>query len=77
MNICEMATADGNKKGRKRKSPSDWAREHEEVEVKKKMVDGTESDSLTCKYCSFEIGIWTWEKALGSNTRAPGIKTTC
>ena len=43
--------------GRKRKTPSDWAREHpEELEVKKKPgVDGQPvSETLACKFCTTE-----------------------
>ena len=48
---CDMS------KGRKRKTPKDWATEHEDLEVKKKCADGESNDVLCCKYCSTEIDV--------------------
>ena len=41
--------------GRKRKTPQDWAIEHEDLEVKKKCTG--DGEALACKYCSMEIDI--------------------
>ncbi len=54
----KMASAAPRSKiGRRRKTPGDWAKEHNELEVKIKKIEGTETETLTCKYCSLEINV--------------------
>jgi hypothetical protein len=51
--------------GRKRKTPTDWAREHpDELETKKKPgIDGEPaSEALTCKFCATELDVTTGKK---------------
>ena len=54
-----MATAQTMEKtkGRRRKTPSDWAKEYDELEVKRLKSGDTVTETLTCKYCSFEINV--------------------
>ena len=41
--------------GRKRKTPTQWASEYEEFEVKKRKEGDSDVETLIWKYCSFEI----------------------
>ena len=60
-----MATRSGGRSGRKRKTPSDWAREHpNELETKKKPGPSgcDSSEVLICKFCAVELDITSGKK---------------
>ena len=52
--ILNMATAQTMEKTKgRRKTPSDWANEYDELQVKRLKSGDTVTETLTCKYCSF------------------------